>query len=107
MAQPGEQLALVGVGEKPLIERIWQRTSRIWPSIFTFLRALLEMGAHRPLALVADEQQHRIGSPTRFRRWPRTRPPVSIPFDATIMYGRVAWAIAFESGSFRVSVWLG
>ena len=24
----------------------------------------------------------------RFRRWPTTRPPVSIPFDATIMYGR-------------------
>jgi hypothetical protein len=43
----------------------------------------------------------------RSRRWPRTRPPVSIPFDATIMYGRAVWAIFAESWTSRVSVWFG
>ncbi len=30
----------------------------------------------------------------RWRRWPTTRPPVSIPLEATIMYGRGARSIA-------------
>jgi hypothetical protein len=41
------------------------------------------------------------------RRWPTTRPPVSIPFDATIMYGRGARAIAFESSMSLVMIWFG
>ncbi len=39
------------------------------------------------------------GSSMRSRRWPTTRPPVSVPFEATIMYGRGARAMAWDSWS--------
>ncbi len=43
----------------------------------------------------------------RLRRWPTTRPPVSIPFEATIMYGRGDVAIACEAFTSLVTVWFG
>ena len=43
----------------------------------------------------------------RLRRCATTRPPVSIPFEATIMYGRGAVAIAFEASTARVIVCFG
>ncbi len=43
----------------------------------------------------------------RLRRWPTTRPPVSIPFEATIMYGRGARAMACEAFMSLVMIWFG
>ena len=43
----------------------------------------------------------------RLRRWLTTRPPVSIPLEATIMYGRGARAIACEALTSLVTIWFG
>ena len=43
------------------MERTWQRTSRSAPSRWTRPRAGLEVGTQRALALVADEEQQRVG----------------------------------------------
>ena len=46
--------------EKPLIERIWQRTARTWPSSLTSFAPAWRCAPERPLALVADEQDGRV-----------------------------------------------
>ena len=93
--EPVEQLGLVGVRREAadradLAAHVVQRAVDAH-----LLRAGLEVRAERALALVADEEQHRARVADEIRAGgPSTRPPVSMPFDATIMYGRGAVAIA-------------
>ena len=64
-------------------------------------------GAPSALTLVPDEEQSRARVADQVAQVGDDPPPVSIPFEATIMYGRGARAIAFESSTSLVTIWLG
>ena len=106
-AEPVEQLALVGVrreaGDRAHLAMDLPRLAVETDG----LRTGLQVRPERPLALVADEQDRRVRVVDEVRRWPTTRPPVSIPFDATIMYGRGANLIAWDSFGRFVTICAG
>ena len=107
MAEPGEQLALVGVRAEAADR------ADLAPHLADLAVELhgrrpgLEVRPERADALVADEQERRGRVVDQVAEVAETRPPVSIPFEATIMYGRCACAIFWESRTSRVSVWFG
>jgi hypothetical protein len=93
--------------ENPLIERVRQRTRRTWPSSFTVSAPACRCDPSVPSPWYPTNRIVAVGSSIRLRRWPRTRPPVSIPLDATIMYGRGARAIACDAFTSLVTIWFG